>query len=210
MSTINYLPAGKAGQLSINIRNPAIEKRKQQIIPIHALLSLTVILCIPSIIVISANYMYGIIITSIIAILFFVIPLTLHKKNKLYKWNTVIRYIEACIMAIIGVVLLLYTQWFNGISGTIWSIILTYLATIERSIFKPQQIFIHKLGITYSYVIKPITILWNTIENIVIRSDYISIFKKNNRYIQFEITDDLSDAELKEINELCEKLVNSQ
>lgn len=151
--------------------------------------------------------MYSVIISLVIATLFFITPFILSKKNKLLIWNTFIRYIESLILGIAGIILLIYHHWLNGINGVCWGMIFVFIAQAEKCVFQPQQIIINTNEIKYSHVLYPISIQWNIIEKIVIRSDYISIFKKNGRYLQFEIIDDLSDQQLKDINELCAKLI---
>lgn len=153
------------------------------------------------------NYLYTISICITIAFLFFIIPFILYKKNKLWKWNAIIRYTESFIITIGSIALLMHTVVWLKINGILWSILFIFLAKAEASAFKPQQITITTNEIKYSHILYPIVIQWNTIEKIIIRPDYISIFKKNGRYLQFEITDDLSDAQLIEINELCAKLI---
>ncbi len=161
----------------------------------------------PAIIILSASYIYAIVICSTLAVLFFAIPYVLSKKDKLQKYNTVVRYSQSLWMCVVGILLLTHAHWLSGINGILWSIVFAFLAKVEQCIFKQQQIMINAKEVSYSNILFSTTLAWGTIEKIVARNDYISIFKKNNHYLQFEITDDLSDAQLKEINELCTKLI---
>lgn len=196
---------------TINIINPVIERRKSQILILHALSSLVIILLIPSAIAIMPSYnIYVITIFCTIAIAFFIIPLILHKKNKLQQWNAIMRCSQSFMIGAIGVTLLVCAQWFSGFSGfsgVLWSIVFAFFAKTEQAIFHPQQMFINSIGITYLTVFKPIIIVWNAIDRVAVRADYFSIFKKNGRYLQFEIVDHLSEDERNAISDQCKKLI---
>lgn len=196
---------------TINIINPVIERRKSQIRILHALSSLVIILLIPSAIVIMPSYnIYVITVFCTIAIAFFIIPLILHKKNKLQRWNVLMRCSQSFMIGAIGVTLLVCAKWFSGFSGVLWSIAFAFFAKTEQAIFNPQQIFISSMGIRYSTVFKPIIIAWNAIDRVVVRADYFSIFKKNDRYLQFEMVDHLSEDERNAISEQCKKLIENR
>lgn len=196
---------------TINIINPVIERRKSQILILHALSSLVIILLIPSAIVIMPSYnIYVITVFCTIAIAFFIIPLILHKKNKLQRWNVLMRCSQSFMIGAIGVTLLVCAKWFSGFSGVLWSIAFAFFAKTEQAIFNPQQIFISSMGIRYSTVFKPIIIAWNAIDRVVVRADYFSIFKKNDRYLQFEMVDHLSEDERNAISEQCKKLIENR
>lgn len=185
-----------------------MERRKSQILILHALFSLVIILLIPSVIAIMPSYnIYVITVFCTIAVACFITPLVLHKKNKLQQWNVIMRCSQSCMIGVIGVTLLVYAKWFSGFSSVLWSIVFAFFAKTERAIFNPQQMFINSIGITYLTVFKPIIIAWNTIDSVVVRADYFSIFKKNGRYLQFEMVDHLSEDGRKAISEQCKKLI---
>ncbi len=141
-------------------------------------------------------------------VLFFLIPFVLYKKDKLHKWNSVLRYSQSLLIGMAGVLLLMHAHWLNGVNGVLWGVVFAFLAKAEQCIFQPQQVVITETGIMYSNILCSTIVSWELIEKVVIRADYISIFKKNNRYLQFEITDDLSDVQLKEISELCKSFTS--
>jgi len=193
---------------TINIINPVIERRKSQILILHALSSLVIILLTPSAIAIMPSYnIYVITVFCTIAIAFFITPLILHKKNKLQQWNAIMRYSQSFMIGAIGVILLVCAKWFSGSSGVLWSIVFAFFAKTEQVIFNPQQMFINSIGIRYLTVFKSIIIAWNAIDRVVVRADYFSIFKKHGRYLQFEIVDHLSEDERNAISEQCKKLI---
>lgn len=196
---------------TINIINPVIERRKSQILILHALSSLVIILLLPSVIAIMPSYnTYIITVFCAIAIAFFITPLILHKKNKLQQWNVAIRCSQSFIIAAIGLILLACAKWFSGFSGVLWSVVFVFFTKTERAIFNPQQLFISSMGIRYSTVFKPIIIAWDTVDKVIIRADYFSIFKKNGRYLQFEMVDHLSEDERNAISEQCKKLIENR
>jgi hypothetical protein len=46
---------------------------------------------------------------------------------------------------------------------------------------------------------------WETIENLIIRRDYITIYLSQNRYIQAEVLVELSEREIEDMNIFCQQ-----
>jgi hypothetical protein len=75
-----------------------------------------------------------------------------------------------------------------------------YLMLMERKIFNSAHITLSEKGIRLPGLPKSDLLKWDQIENIRIRSDFASINTKDNRFLQYEINEVLSDAEIDEIN----------
>ena len=83
-----------------------------------------------------------------------------------------------------------------------------YLMFTERKIFKPAYISFREKGIILPGVPKSDLLKWDQIENIRIRSDFASINTKDNRFLQYEINQVLSDEEIDTVNAWCVTQLN--
>jgi len=80
---------------------------------------------------------------------------------------------------------------------------LIYLLMSERFIYNPVRITLNEKGIHLPGATKKIVLAWTSVENMRIRNDYISINTKDNRFLQYEINEVLSDEYLDEMNAWC-------
>jgi len=77
---------------------------------------------------------------------------------------------------------------------------LVYLMFMERNIFKPVSVVLNEQGILLPGMSKAKLLSWKEIDNLRIRNDFISINTKDNRFLQYEINQVLSDKEIDEMN----------
>lgn len=77
------------------------------------------------------------------------------------------------------------------------------LSFAEKNIFEPTQIRISENGIELPYNFKKNIIAWSTISNMIIKSDFISIDTKSNQFLQYEISEVMTDEKIDAINAFC-------
>lgn len=80
---------------------------------------------------------------------------------------------------------------------------LCYLLMAERYVFKSQFIQLEKDGIHLPAAEKNKLISWNSVENLRIRNDYVSVNTTENRFIQFETNHIYTETELDSMNAWC-------
>lgn len=77
------------------------------------------------------------------------------------------------------------------------------LSFAEKNIFEPTQIRISEIGIELPHNFKKNIIAWSSISNMIIKNDFISIDTKNNQFLQYEISEMLTDEKIDAINAFC-------
>lgn len=77
------------------------------------------------------------------------------------------------------------------------------LSFTEKNIFEPTQIRISENGIELPHNFKKNIIAWSSISNMIIKNDFISIDTKNNQFLQYEISEMLTDEKIDAINAFC-------
>lgn len=77
------------------------------------------------------------------------------------------------------------------------------LSFAEKNIFEPTEIRISENGIELPYNFKKNIIAWSSISNMIIKSDFISIDTKSNQFLQYEISEVMTDEKIDAINAFC-------
>ena len=79
----------------------------------------------------------------------------------------------------------------------------------ERKIFHDAQIILKKEGIFVPGYFNSHHFSWSMIKDVVIRNDYITIFRTNEKYLQFELVTDVDALAIEEMNGFCREQVNN-
>jgi hypothetical protein len=77
----------------------------------------------------------------------------------------------------------------------------------ERKIFTETIISIGTEGIKIPGYYKEHLVRWNDVESVVIREDFITIFHIKQKYLQFQVMQDLSTLELAKMDAFCKEQV---
>ncbi|MBS4066834.1 MAG: hypothetical protein KGZ74_19890 [Chitinophagaceae bacterium] len=90
-----------------------------------------------------------------------------------------------------------------GIMQVFAAVGLLLLFMTERNIFSPTAVTINEKGIYTPGNVKDRFIPWSSIDNMLIKNDFVSINTKQNHFIQFETGSILSELQMDEMNEFC-------
>lgn len=71
-----------------------------------------------------------------------------------------------------------------------WTLLCGFFYYSEKRIENPAVITLRDSGVTIPGILQDRLIPWNEIESVVLRSDFITINKKNNKYLQFELAEE--------------------
>lgn len=142
-----------------------------------------------------------------LAAAFIVILFVVAGKKLFVEWmnsNGLFRIIEALIF--------LYAAWYfsSRMNMNLMSITqmaaaagLLFLFFTERKIFHPTNVRMDEKGIYTPNNMADRFIPWSSVENMLVKSDYISINTTKNQFIQFEISSILSEAQMDAANAFC-------
>ncbi|HEX4958061.1 MAG TPA: hypothetical protein VFV46_07780 [Lacibacter sp.] len=111
-------------------------------------------------------------------------------------------------------ILFMYAAWYffmvmnlqlMGYLQIVAAIGLLLLFISEKNIFSPTAVTIDDKGISTPGNTKNRFIPWSSIDNMLIKNDFISINTKQNHFIQYETGSILSELQMDEMNEFCRK-----
>lgn len=101
------------------------------------------------------------------------------------KYNSALRGLEA-----VGLGLLATSQ--SGIASYglfAWAGLSVLLLFSEKVLFQPSAIELAEEGIGLPGSPKPPVLPWGELENIIVRADYVTLFRNDKKYVQLEVTE---------------------
>jgi len=116
------------------------------------------------------------------------------------------------IFRVVEVLAGLYASWyflsflnlpFQSTLSVITVLGLFYLLLMERNLFKEVFLTLDEKGIRLPSFGKTRQIPWAQVDQMRIRNDFISINTKDNRFLQYEISQVLTDTSIDEMNAWC-------
>ena len=97
--------------------------------------------------------------------------------------------------------------YLHGVILLCWALAFSFMAWTERTLFEPIFVSITTKGVGIPRPGGPRWITWKEIEGVALRPDFFTVLLQGNRYLQFEVTQLLLDAEIVEINEFCSSML---
>lgn len=133
-----------------------------------------------------------------------------NKMDPKAKFNHWMRMLQFLIFSVLGILMLKTKMDFRNISLFLWAVICILLLFTERKIFHDAFLNLGKNNITIPGYFSNKVLPWSVIENVIVRQDYVTIYIPRNRYIQYEVLSELSEAEIKDINFFCQQHIEEK
>ena len=133
-----------------------------------------------------------------------------NKMDPKVKFNHWMRMLQFLIFSVLGILMLKTKMDFRNISLFLWAVICILLLFTERKIFHDAFLNLSKNNITIPGYFSNKVLPWSVIENVIVRQDYVTIYIPRNRYIQYEVLSELSEAEIKDINFFCQQHIEEK
>jgi hypothetical protein len=121
--------------------------------------------------------------------------------------NFWLRCLQVAVYTALGVLLIEKGTSFEVIVAFVFAFFCLVLIFNERRIFNETVILLNEEGITVPGYYKEHRVNWKDVERVVIREDFITIFHIRQKYLQFQVMQDLSTLELAKLNAFCKEMV---
>ena len=109
------------------------------------------------------------------------------RKDPAARYNSALRGLEAVAMGLLAL-----TQ--EGIAAYglfAWTALSVMLLFSEKVLFQPSVIELTEAGVGLPGSPKPPVLPWNELENIIVRADFLTLFRHDKKYVQLEVTEAL-------------------
>ena len=123
-------------------------------------------------------------------------------RSRLNRW---VRLVQVCSFTLLAINFASFGDTFTVILLFAWAIGCLILMFTERKVFHDAEMLFNQEGIFIPGYFTNRRLFWNTITEVVIRPDFVTIFQNNDRFLQYEVLKKLSPAALDEIALYCKE-----
>lgn len=116
------------------------------------------------------------------------------------RYNHWLRLLQFLVFAILGVLLTNTGKSLTAASLFLWAGITLLLLFTERKVFHDTALLLKEDGIHVPGYFRDHVLPWTIIEELVLRQDYVTILRKDKKYVQLELLSPLSGPETDQIN----------
>ena len=121
------------------------------------------------------------------------------------KYNVQVRMLQGITFLVLGILVIGQGRSFDYISSFLWAGLCLLLLLSERKIYDDTNLLMDKNGITIPGYYTDQNISWDKLSDVVVRQDYITLFQKNNKYLQYQVLQSLSALEIAQIAGFCKE-----
>jgi hypothetical protein len=188
------------------IKRDGIEKRKRSTGLLHVLAGFFLLL---NAIAYYKEIGYGKLIAVLPAFLVALISLTYgvfrNRLDPAAHYNHWIRMLQFLVFALLGIYMLKAKMDWTTFSLFLWAVVCIPLLFTERKIFHDASLNFTQNNIMIPGYFSSKTVPWSAISDIVIRPDYVTIYYPGNKFVQYEVLDDVPAVELEKMNQFCQQ-----
>lgn len=120
--------------------------------------------------------------------------------DPLARYNHWIRMAQFGVFAVLGVLMINGSQSLTAATLFLWAGIALLLLFTERKVFHDTALLLEEDGIHVPGYFRDHVLPWAIIEELVLRQDYVTILRKDKKYVQLELLSPVSTAETEQIN----------
>lgn len=120
-------------------------------------------------------------------------------------YNTFLRVLQAVVFAELGFLMLKNGTTIDYVTSFLWAGLCIFLLLSEKQLFKNPYIIIDKEGLQIPATYRVHHVPWQSLTNVVVRQDFITIFHKKNKYLQYQVQQPLSELEVANVNAFCQE-----
>ena len=123
------------------------------------------------------------------------------------KYNFWLRLLQAISFLILGIAMSMVGRSLDYIGIFIFALLSIMLLFSEKRVFHETLIRIHENGIVIPGIYKDHLVEWMELSNVVVRQDFITLFHKKQKYLQYQVKEDLSTLEVAKLNAFCKERI---
>ena len=123
------------------------------------------------------------------------------------KYNFWLRLIQAISFLVLGIAMATVGREIDYIGIFIFVLLSIMLFFSEKRVFQETLIRINENGILIPGIYKDHLVEWNELSDVVIREDFITIFHEKQKYLQYQVNEDLSTLEVAKLNAFCKEKI---
>ena len=119
------------------------------------------------------------------------------------KHNAGLRLLQTVTFFSFGFLMFRIGRSLDYISLFIWGSLTLVLFFSEKRVFKDTLLSFSENGVLIPGTYRDYLVEWSTLESVVVRHDFITLFHRGKKFLQYQVLQDLSELELVKLNAFC-------
>lgn len=123
------------------------------------------------------------------------------------RYNHWLRMVQFLTFALLAISLAGNISSIKLFSIILWAIVILFLMFTERKIFHDTDLQLKEEGIYVPGYFNSHLIPWQNVSNFVLRADYLTITRNDQKYVQLELIKDMDLPEMERINNFAHEQI---
>jgi hypothetical protein len=119
------------------------------------------------------------------------------------RFHRAIRFLQLVLFAALGIYYMATGSALDAVFLFLWAAGCFFLVLSERNISGPVLVCFTEEGVQIPSGLANRQLSWSNLADVVVRPDYVTIFKNDNRFLQFEVAHAGAKEELEELALFC-------
>jgi len=125
------------------------------------------------------------------------------------KHNAGIRLLQTIAFLSFGILMYRLGKTLDYTSLFIWALLTLVLFFSEKKVFQETLLSFTKEGIIVPGTYKEHLVEWKVLESVTVRHDFITLFHRGKKYLQYQVMQDLSELEVVKMNAFCKEHIEA-
>jgi hypothetical protein len=126
-----------------------------------------------------------------------------------YRYNYWVRWLQLIAVAVLALLITTAAPSFGNFAIFVFLLLCALLVFSERRIFHETLMVINADGIKIPGEYRDHFLPWHDLSEVVVREDFITLFHVKQKYLQFQVMQDLSVLEVAKMNAYCKDKIGS-
>ena len=125
------------------------------------------------------------------------------------QYNHWVRMLQFLMFSVLGIFMWQAKLDMRTLTVFLWAIICIPLLFTERKVFHDASLSFSNSNITIPGYFSTRVVPWSVVDSVVVRNDFVTIHYPNNKYIQYEVLNQMAPADIEKINRFCQQQIDS-
>lgn len=125
-------------------------------------------------------------------------------------YNFWLRLAQTIAFIVLGFLMMSINRPSDYIGVFVFALLCFVLMFSEKEIFQPTTIYLNEEGIKIPGYYKHHLMKWEEVAEVIVREDFLTIFNVNQKYLQFQVLQDLSIIEVAKMNAFCKEKIEKE
>lgn len=121
------------------------------------------------------------------------------------KYNVPLRVLQFMTFVLFAVVMTKTGRQFDYLVLLIWAVVIFLLIFSEKKLFAETALTFTDDGVRVPGSYKEHLVQWEVLESVTVRHDFITLFHRGKKYLQYQVMQDLSELEVVKLNAFCKE-----